>query len=215
MAGMKGSTLIPRAQGQGSRVALYSRVSTNTGQQSPEMQLREIREYAHRRGWQVIEEYTDHGVSGSKESRPALNRLMADAHRRLFDTVLVWKLDRFGRSLRHLVNSLAEFEALGIAFVSLRDNLDLTTPSGRLMFQIIGAMAEFERSLIAERVKAGMRNARAKGRQIGRPPRTHIPLETRTAIAEAYRNREGSLRQLAARFATSVGMIQRCIRAAA
>jgi DNA invertase Pin-like site-specific DNA recombinase len=140
---------------------------------------------------------------------------MEDAHRRRFDTVLVWKLDRFGRSLRHLVNSLAEFEALGIAFVSLRDNLDLATPSGRLMFQIVGAMAEFERSLIAERVRAGMRNARAKGRQIGRPPRTHIPLETRIAIAEAYLNKEGSLRQLAARFATSVGMVQRCIRAAA
>jgi DNA invertase Pin-like site-specific DNA recombinase len=215
MAEKKGTTLIPTAQSRANRVALYSRVSTNTGQQSPEMQLWEIREYAERRGWPVVAEYTDHGVSGSKESRPALNRLLIDAHRRRFDTVLVWKLDRFGRSLRHLVNSLAEFEALGIAFVSLRDNLDLSTPSGRLMFQIVGAMAEFERSLIAERVKAGMRNARAKGRRIGRPPRTHIPSETRRAIAEAYRNQEGSLRQLAARFATSVGMVQRCIRTAA
>jgi len=215
LAEKKGTTLNPTAQSRANRVALYGRVSTNTGQQSPEMQLREIREYAEHRGWRVVEEYTDHGVSGSKESRPALNRLMEDAHRRRFDTVLVWKLDRFGRSLRHLVNCLAEFEALGIAFVSLRDNLDLSTPSGRLMFQIVGAMAEFERSLIAERVKAGMRNARAKGRQIGRPPRTHIPLETRIAIAEAYLKKEGSLRQLAARFATSVGMVQRCIRAAA
>ncbi len=94
---------------------------------------------------------------------------MADAHQRKIDYVLVWKLDRFGRSLRHLVNALAELEALGVAFVSLRDNLDLATPSGRLMFQIIGAMAEFERSLIQERVRAGLRAARARGQQLGRP----------------------------------------------
>jgi DNA invertase Pin-like site-specific DNA recombinase len=150
------------------RVAFYSRVSTLHGQ-DPELQLRELREYAAARGWTVIGEYTDTGVSGSKESRPGLNQLMSDAHRRKFDAVLVWKLDRFGRSLRHLVNALAELEARGIAFVSLRDNLDLSTPSGRLMFQIIGAMAEFERSLIQERVKAGLRNARAKGKRLGRP----------------------------------------------
>jgi DNA invertase Pin-like site-specific DNA recombinase len=133
------------------------------------MQLAELREYASRRGWQIIEEYTDQGVSGCKESRPALNRLMSDACRRRFDAILVWKIDRFGRSLRHLVNSLAELAALGVAFVSLRDNLDLSTPSGRLMFQIIGAMAEFERALIQERVRAGIRNARAKGKRLGRP----------------------------------------------
>jgi DNA invertase Pin-like site-specific DNA recombinase len=150
------------------RVAFYSRVSTTHGQ-DPELQLRELREYAAARGWTLAQEYTDIGASGSKDSRPALNRLMADAHRRRFDVVLVWKLDRFGRSLRHLVNALAEFEARGIAFVSLRDNLDLTTPSGRLMFQIIGAMAEFERELIRERVKAGLRNAKAKGKRLGRP----------------------------------------------
>jgi DNA invertase Pin-like site-specific DNA recombinase len=197
--------------GQGVRVALYCRVSTNSGQQSPAMQVRELREYAERRAWLIVDEYTDQGVSGAKESRPALNRLMTDAHRRRFDAILVWKLDRFGRSLRHLVNALAEFEALGIAFVSLRDNLDLSTPSGRLMFQIIGAMAEFERTLIAERVRAGMRNARAKGSKIGRPPLTYLPLDMRSAIAEAYERKEGSLRQLAARFETSVGSIQRCI----
>lgn len=118
-------------------------------------------------GLEIVRQYLD--VSGSKDSRPELNGLMADAKRRKFDVVLVWKLDRFGRSLRHLVNALAEFESLGIAFVSLSDNLDLSTASGRLMFQIIGAMAEFERELIRERVKAGMRNARAKGIRIGRP----------------------------------------------
>jgi DNA invertase Pin-like site-specific DNA recombinase len=117
----------------------------------------------------IVEEYTDQGVSGSKESRPALNRLMQDAHRRNFDAVVVWKIDRFGRSLKHLVNALADLAAYGVAFVSLRDNLDLSTPSGRLMFQIIGAMAEFERALIQERVRAGLRNARAKGKTFGRP----------------------------------------------
>ena len=130
------------------------------------MQLRELREYASRRGWIVTEEYVDQGVSGSKETRPALTRLMADACQRRFDAVLVWKVDRFGRSLKHLVNALAELGALGVAFVSLRDNLDLSTPSGRLMFQIIGAMAEFERALIQERVRAGLRNARAKGKRL-------------------------------------------------
>jgi DNA invertase Pin-like site-specific DNA recombinase len=150
------------------RVALYARVSTSNGHQDPEMQLRELREFCSRRGWQVAREYVDH-MSGSKDSRPALNQLMADAGRRKIDAVLVWKLDRFARSLKMLVTSLSELEALGVAFVSLRDNLDLTTPSGRLMFQVIGAMAEFERALIQERVKAGLRNARAKGRRLGRP----------------------------------------------
>ena len=150
------------------RVALYARVST-TNNQNPEMQLIELREYARRRGWQISDEYTDQGVSGSKESRPALNRLMLDSHLRKFDAILVWKIDRFGRSLRHLVNALAELAALGVAFISLRDNLDLSTPSGRLMFQIIGAMAEFERALIQERVRAGLRNARKKGKRLGRP----------------------------------------------
>ena len=124
------------------RAAIYARVSTSNNSQDPTMQTRELEEYCQRRGWQVAGCYVDTGVSGSKESRPELNRLMTDAHHRRFDAVLVWKLDRFGRSLRHLVNALAEFESLGISFVSLRDNLDLSTPSGRLMFQIIGAMAE-------------------------------------------------------------------------
>lgn len=150
------------------RVALYARVSTSNGHQDPEMQLRELREFCSRRGWQVAREYVDH-MSGSKDSRPALNQLMADAGRRKIDAVLVWKLDRFARSLKMLVTSLSELEALGVAFVSLRDNLDLTTPSGRLMFQVIGAMAEFERALIQERVRAGLRNARAKGKRLGRP----------------------------------------------
>ena len=151
------------------RVAIYARVSTSNHGQDIGMQTRELREYCDRRGLEITGEYLDSGVSGAKDSRPELNRLMADAKQRRFDTVCVWKMDRFGRSLRHLVNALADLESLGVSFVSLKDNLDLSTPSGRLMFQIIGAMAEFERALIQERVKAGIRNARAKGKRIGRP----------------------------------------------
>jgi DNA invertase Pin-like site-specific DNA recombinase len=151
------------------RVALYARVSTLTGQ-NPETQLIELREYASRRGWETVGEYVDAGVSGSKDSRPALNRLMAHAHQRRLDAILVWKLDRFGRSLKHLVTTLAELEALGVTFVSLKDNWDLSTPSGRLMFQIVGAMAEFERSLIVERIRAGMRRRRLEGLPLGRSP---------------------------------------------
>jgi DNA invertase Pin-like site-specific DNA recombinase len=150
------------------RVALYARVSTLNAQ-DPEVQLAELREYSAHRGLVIIGEYTDKGISGSRDSRPELNRLMSDAHRRQFDAILVWKIDRFGRSLKHLVNALADLSAYGVAFVSLRDNLDLSTPTGRLMFQIIGAMAEFERALIQERVRAGLKNAKAKGTRLGRP----------------------------------------------
>src|SRR6266850_333826 len=151
------------------RVAIYARVSTANNGQDPTMQTHELHECCDRRGWTVAGEYVDSGVSGSRDRRPQLDALMDLARRRKVDVILTWKLDRWGRSLKHLVNSLAELEALGVAFVALRDNLDLSTPSGRLMFHVIGAMAEFERSLIQERVKAGLRNARAKGKRLGRP----------------------------------------------
>src|SRR5919197_1737152 len=144
--------------------ALYARVST-LNVQNPELQISELKEYAGRRGWPVVAEFID-CASGAKEPRPALKRLMIDARQRKFDAVLVWKIDRFGRSLKHLVNALAELEAVGVAFISLRDNLDLSTPSGRLMFQIIAAMSEFERALIQERVRAGLQNAKRKGKQL-------------------------------------------------
>lgn len=182
------------------RVALYARVSTN--EQSPEMQLREMREYCQRREWAIAGEYVDAGVSGCKDSRPELNRLMIDAKRRRFDAVLVWKLDRFGRSLKHLVNALAEFEALGVAFVSLKDNLDLSTPAGRLMFQIIGAMAEFERSLIQERVRSGLRNARSKGVRLGRPT-----VKTDSQEITRLRSEGHSMADIAERLGISVGTV--------
>jgi DNA invertase Pin-like site-specific DNA recombinase len=154
---------------QTTRVAIYARVSTSGQGQDVTMQTRELQKYAEARGWTVTSEYIDEGFSGAKDSRPELNRLMADAKRRKCDAILVWKLDRFGRSLRHLVNAIAELESVGVAFVSFTDNLDLSTPSGRLMFQVIAAMGEFERELIRERVRAGLRNAKAKGRTLGRP----------------------------------------------
>jgi DNA invertase Pin-like site-specific DNA recombinase len=157
-----------RVFGPTKKVALYARVSTMLGQ-DPELQLRELRAFAYARGWEIAGEYVDRGISGSKDRRPQLDLLMNAAHTRQFDVLFVWKLDRFARSLKHLVTAIAEFEALGVQFVSLRDNLDLTTPSGRLMFHVIGAMAEFERSLIQERVRAGLRNAVAKGKHLGRP----------------------------------------------
>src|ERR1700680_4770143 len=151
------------------RVALYARVSTLNNGQSPEMQLRELREYGDRRGWTIASEYVDSGISGAKDSRPELNRLMADAHKRRFDVVCVWKFDRFARSVSHLLRALETFQALGIQFVSLSEQLDTSTPTGKMVFTVLGAVAELERSLIVERVKAGLRNARAKGKQLGRP----------------------------------------------
>jgi DNA invertase Pin-like site-specific DNA recombinase len=177
--------------------------------QNPEMQLSELREYCARRGWQIVSEYVDEGVSGSRERRPQLDRLMADAHRRKFDLIAVWKIDRFGRSLKHLVNALADLDSLGVAFVSLRDNLDLSTPSGRLMFQIIGAMAEFERSLIQERVRAGLRNAVARGVRLGRP-------RTSVDAAEIVRLRSSgaSWREVAEQMRIGVGTAVRALQQA-
>jgi DNA invertase Pin-like site-specific DNA recombinase len=151
------------------RAALYARVSTTGHGQDPEMQLREQREYCQRRGWTVAGEYVDVGISGSKEKRPELDRLMADAHRRKFDVIAVWKFDRFARSVSHLLRALDTFRVLGIEFVSLSESLDTATPAGRMVFTVLGAVAELERSLIVERVKAGLRNARAKGKRLGRP----------------------------------------------
>src|SRR5579864_8255663 len=151
------------------RCGIYARVSTIGNGQSPEMQLRELREYCERRGWRVAGEYVDVGISGTKDKRPELDRLMADAHRRRFDAVAVWKFDRFARSVSHLLRALDTFRALRVEFVSLSESLDTATPAGRMVFTVLGAVAELERSLIVERVKAGRRNARAKGKTLGRP----------------------------------------------
>jgi DNA invertase Pin-like site-specific DNA recombinase len=168
------------------------------------MQLAEMREYASRRGWYVFSEYVDRGVSGAAQSRPALNRLMADACRRRFDILLCWKVDRFGRSLKHLVDSIADLDSYGVAFVSLRDNLDLSTPSGRLMMQIVGAMAEFERSLIQERVISGLRNAKLKGKRLGRPPLRVLTAEDITKLRKDRARTKAPFRTLATKYGVSV-----------
>ena len=153
------------------RAAIYARVSTIGNGQSPEMQLRELREYCERRGWQIAGEYVDVGVSGSKERRPQLDRLLANCRKRKADALVVYRYDRFARSLRQLVNALAEFDALGIQFVSLHEGVDTSTPNGRLVFGIFASIAEFERELIRDRVRSGIATARAKGRKLGRPRR--------------------------------------------
>ena len=190
------------------RVAIYARVSTIHGQ-SPETQLFELKEYSSHRQWQVAGEYVDAGVSGSKDFRPSLNRMMAHAQQRRFDAILVWKLDRFGRSLKHLVTAIAELEALGVTFISLKDNWDLSTPSGRLMFQIVGAMAEFERSLIAERIRAGMRRHRLEGLSLGRAP---IQVDHARLVADRLSGM--SLTQVARRYSVSRASVVRWVREA-
>ena len=153
------------------KAALYARVSTNNGHQNPEMQLGELRSYCERRGLEIAGEYVDNGVSGAKERRPHLDRLLADCQRRLVDAVVVYRYDRFARSLRQLVNALEEFRALGIDFISLHEGVDTSTPNGRLVFGIFGSIAEFERELIRDRVRSGLSAAKAKGKQLGRPKR--------------------------------------------
>src|ERR1700678_3654805 len=151
------------------RVAIYARVSTTNHGQDVGLQTRELQQFAEARGWRMVGTYIDDGVSGAKDSRPELNRLMADAHKRCFDVVAVWRFDRFARSVSHLLRALETFSALGIAFVSLSEQMDTSTPAGKMIFTVLGAVAELERSLIAERVRAGLRNARAKGKTLGRP----------------------------------------------
>jgi DNA invertase Pin-like site-specific DNA recombinase len=151
------------------RVAIYARVSTTNHGQDVSLQTRELRQFAEARGWTVAGEYIDAGVSGAKVSRPELNRLMADAHNRRFDVVCVWRFDRFARSVSHLLRALETFKSLGIDFVSYSEQMDTSTPAGKMVFTVLGAVAELERSLIVERVRAGLRNAKAKGKRLGRP----------------------------------------------
>lgn len=160
--------------------ALYARVSTVD--QTCENQLIELRRYCEARGWRLWKEFVDTGVSGSKDRRPALDELLAHARRRRFDVVVCWRLDRLGRNLRHLVMTLEELQDLGVGFVSLGEGIDLRTPAGRLQLHILAALAEFERSRIQERVRAGLARVRREGRRLGRP-KQDVPLERLAAVA--------------------------------
>lgn len=176
------------------RAALYGRVSTTDKGQDPELQLRPLREYCSARDLDLAGEYVDY-TSGNKDRRPALDRLLDAARKRQIDCIVVWKLDRFGRSLKHLITALDELNALGVGFISYSENIDLSTASGRLMFHIIASMAEFERELIRERVKAGIANARAKGKRHGRKP---LPPVTVKKVIDAYEQApDSSVRDIA------------------
>jgi DNA invertase Pin-like site-specific DNA recombinase len=155
------------------KAAVYARVSTVD--QEPENQLQELRRYCQSRGW-PIRVFVDRGISGAKDRRPALDELLRDAKRRRFDVLVCWRLDRLGRSLKHLITLLDELQVLGVAFVSLAEGIDATTPAGKLQMHILGAIAEFERERIRERVLAGLRRAKAQGKRLGRP-RVSVPIE--------------------------------------
>ena len=161
------------------RAAIYARVSTLD--QEPENQLAELRRYVEARGW-TAQEYVDRGVSGAKDRRPALDSLLQDARRRRCDVVVCWRLDRLGRSLKHLITLLEELQALGVAFVSLAEGIDATTPAGKLQMHILAAIAEFERERIRERVLAGLQRARSQGRRLGRP-KARVPVERLQSVA--------------------------------
>ena len=187
------------------RTALYARVSTSG--QDVGLQLDELRQAAEQRDWNVVDEHKDEGVSGSSDSRPALDRMMTAARAGKLDLVAVWKFDRFARSTSHLVNSLEEFDALGVAFVSLREQVNTSSPMGKAMFTIIAAIAELERDLIRERVIAGVRRAQAAGKHCGRPK---VELELRPAVAMLQTGH--SLREAAAAVGVSRTTLRRRLR---
>ncbi len=174
------------------RVGIYARVSTTDKGQDTELQLKDLRAFAHARGWQIHEEYVDEGMSGMLTKRPELDRLFKACRQRQIDVVLVWRLDRLGRSLKHLIMMLDELQSLGVAFVALHEQIDCTTATGQLMLHLLGACAEFERTLIRERVKAGLAHAQSKGQRLGRPC-----LEIDPARVKSLRKDGRSIRQIA------------------
>lgn len=184
-------------------VALYARVSTLNGQ-NPEMQLCELRDYCQRRGFVMANEYVDKGVSGAREHRPALDKLMADCRKRLVDAVVVYRYDRFARSLRQLVNALEEFRSLGINFISLHEGVDTSTPNGRLIFGIFASIAEFERELIRDRVRSGLAAAKAKGKRLGRPS-----VDVDVARIAALRDSGASWRAISREMGLGVGTLHK------
>jgi len=149
------------------KIAMYTRVSTR--EQSVDMQVEDLRRYCQQRGLKIYKEYCDQGISGTKDRRPGLNELMVDARKRKFDAVLVWRFDRFARSTKHLITALEEFRHLRIGFISYQENIDTGSPLGKAIFTIVSAIAELERNIIVERVKAGLHRAKEKGKRLGRP----------------------------------------------
>jgi DNA invertase Pin-like site-specific DNA recombinase len=186
------------------RAALYARVST--AEQTPENQLVALRGFAEARGW-TVSEFVDHGVSGTKDRRPQLDALLAGVRRRKFDVVLMTKLDRLARSTHHLVTLAKELQVLGVDLVAIDQAIDTTSPSGRLLFHVLAAIAEFERDLIRDRVLAGLRRAKAEGRRLGRPRQHHIDPDR----ARAMRAQGMSLGAIARVFGTYRTTVRRVL----
>lgn len=187
-------------------VAIYARVSTD--RQTVDMQIHELKEYVKRRGWNLYREFIDQGYSGSDTKRPAFQEMMNEAKKRKFDVLLVWKLDRLSRSMKDLVMVLNELGGLGIDFVSYDNNLDTSTPTGKLVFHVIGAVAEFEKDIIKERVKAGLENARRKGKKLGRPGVGDSVIET----ARALREEGKSFRKIGKELGISEGTVRQGLK---
>ncbi len=187
-------------------VAIYARVSTD--RQTVDMQIHELKEYVKRRGWNLYREFIDQGYSGSDTKRPAFQEMMNEAKKRKFDVLLVWKLDRLSRSMKDLVMVLNELGGLGIDFVSYDNNLDTSTPTGKLVFHVIGAVAEFEKDIIKERVKAGLENAKRKGKKLGRPGIGDSVIEE----AKALRGEGKSFRTIGKELRISEGVVRRRLK---
>ncbi len=189
------------------RVALYTRVSTSD--QHPEMQERELLEYVKRRKWTLYKIYRDKGISGATERRPALDALFQECRRLKIDVVVVWKFDRFARSLKQLLNALELFRKLGIGFVSCTEAIDTSLPHGEMLFQIIGAIAQWERSLIVERVKAGLQHARSQGRRLGRPPLRVLKAKDVAELRKERARTKAPFRELATKYGLSVWTVHK------
>jgi DNA invertase Pin-like site-specific DNA recombinase len=182
--------------------AIYTRVSTVD--QHPEIQEHEVVQYVARRGWKQYRIYCDKGISGGTDKRPALTALLDDCRRRKIDVVVVWKFDRFARSLKQLLNALELFRRLAIDFVSCTEAIDTSLPHGEMMFQIIGAIAQWERSLIAERVRAGLQHARQQGQRLGRPPLRSLSPDEALRVRKERIKKRIPYRELAKRHGISV-----------
>jgi len=183
------------------RVGIYARVSTKD--QNCDLQLRDLRAFCVARNFTIVREFVDVGESGAKDSRPQLNNLMAEARKRRLDAVLVWRFDRFARSTKHLLLALEEFRSLDIQFISYQENIDTNSPLGQALFTIVSAVAQLERDLIRERVSAGVRNARASGKQFGRPRRIVNQDELQRLRSDGL-----SLRQIAAKLGVGYGTVR-------
>ena len=188
------------------RAAIYARVSTDG--QTTENQTAALKEVAARRGWDIVEVYVDHGISGAKarDKRPSYDRMLKEASRRKFDVVMAWAIDRMGRSLRDLIDTIEHLDAAGVDLYLDQQHIDTTTPAGKLLFHISGAFAEFERNMIRQRINAGLARARSQGKKIGRP---QIDAKTEAAIREALASGKQGMLKIAAAFGVGSGTVQR------